>query len=172
MGAVDGYATLMSPNKSETAVHGCHCPGEMAVRMREVLARPWVWVSVCFAPCFKFVLLIPWILIELSFFCSLQVVSCASPVQCLTERKTVTRRNVKVWKKKENGHCTQTRRLNTMATNFLVGGAIKPVDCWSTKKYKSTTQQLCNRLGFFCYGFSSIKIMKEGKWINARAIFD
>ena len=46
-GAVDGYATLMSPNKSETAVHGCHCPGDMAVRMREVLARPWVWVSVC-----------------------------------------------------------------------------------------------------------------------------
>ena len=47
MGAVDGYATLKSPNESETAVHGCHCPGEMVVRMREVLARPWVWVSVC-----------------------------------------------------------------------------------------------------------------------------
>ena len=46
-GAVDGYAMLMSPNKSETAVHGCHCPSEMAVRMREVMARPWVWVSVC-----------------------------------------------------------------------------------------------------------------------------
>ena len=38
----DGYAMVMSPNKSETAVHGCHCPGDMAVRMREVLARPWV----------------------------------------------------------------------------------------------------------------------------------
>ena len=46
-GAVDGYAALMSPNKSETAVHGCHCPSDMAVRMREVLSRPWVWVSVC-----------------------------------------------------------------------------------------------------------------------------
>ena len=33
-----------------------HCLGDMAVRMREVLARPWVGVySVC-APCFKFVL--------------------------------------------------------------------------------------------------------------------
>ena len=37
-----GYAMLMSPNKGETAVHDCHCPGDMAVRMREVLARPWV----------------------------------------------------------------------------------------------------------------------------------
>ena len=31
----------------ETAVHGCHCPGDMAVRMRKVLARPWVGVRVC-----------------------------------------------------------------------------------------------------------------------------
>ena len=46
-----GYAMLMSPNKGETAAHGCHCPGDMAVRMREVLARPWVrpWVGVCVA---------------------------------------------------------------------------------------------------------------------------
>ena len=35
----------MSPNKGGTAVHGCHCPGDMAVRMREVLVR--LWVSVC-----------------------------------------------------------------------------------------------------------------------------
>ena len=38
----DGYAMLMSltsPNiKGETAVHGCHCPGDKAVRMRKVLA--------------------------------------------------------------------------------------------------------------------------------------
>ena len=32
-----GYAMLMSPNKDETAVHGCHCQGDMAVRMRKVL---------------------------------------------------------------------------------------------------------------------------------------
>ena len=38
----DGYAMLMRPNKAETAVPGCHCPGDMAVRMRKVLARPWV----------------------------------------------------------------------------------------------------------------------------------
>ena len=43
----DGYATLMRPYKAETAVHGCHCPGDMAVRMRQVLARPWVGVRVC-----------------------------------------------------------------------------------------------------------------------------
>ena len=35
---------LMSPSEGETVVHCCHCPGDMAVRMREVLARPWVGV--------------------------------------------------------------------------------------------------------------------------------
>ena len=43
----NGYAMLMRPNKAETAVHGCHCLGDMAVRMRKVLARPWVGVQVC-----------------------------------------------------------------------------------------------------------------------------
>ena len=43
----DGYAMLMRPNKAETAIHGCHCPGDIAVRMRKVLARPWVGVRVC-----------------------------------------------------------------------------------------------------------------------------
>ena len=38
---------LMRPNKAETAVHGCHSLGDMAVRMRKVLARPWVGVRVC-----------------------------------------------------------------------------------------------------------------------------
>ena len=33
----DGCAMLMSPNKDEAAVHGCHCRGDMAVRMRKVL---------------------------------------------------------------------------------------------------------------------------------------
>ena len=28
-----GYAVLMSANKDETAVHGCHCPGDMAVEL-------------------------------------------------------------------------------------------------------------------------------------------
>ena len=36
----DGYTMLMRPNKTETAVHGCHSPGDMAVRMGEVMARP------------------------------------------------------------------------------------------------------------------------------------
>ena len=30
---VPGYAVLMSPNKDETAVHGCHCPGDMALEL-------------------------------------------------------------------------------------------------------------------------------------------
>ena len=34
---------LISPNKGETAVHGCHCPGDMVVRMRTVLAIPRGW---------------------------------------------------------------------------------------------------------------------------------
>ena len=32
------------PDSYATAVHGCHCLDDMAVRMREVLARPWVGV--------------------------------------------------------------------------------------------------------------------------------
>ena len=40
----DDYVMLMSPSKGETAVHGCHCPCDMAVGMREVMARPWVGV--------------------------------------------------------------------------------------------------------------------------------
>ena len=42
----DGYVKLTRPNKVETAVHGCHCPGDTAVRMRKVMARPWVGVLV------------------------------------------------------------------------------------------------------------------------------
>ena len=42
---IRGYPDLCV-NKGETAVHGCHCQGDMAVRMREVLARPWVCVCV------------------------------------------------------------------------------------------------------------------------------
>ena len=42
----DSYAMLMSANKGETAAHGCHCPGDMAVRMREVQARPWIGACV------------------------------------------------------------------------------------------------------------------------------
>ena len=38
---------LMKPNKAETAVHVCHCPADMAVRKRKVLARPCVGVRVC-----------------------------------------------------------------------------------------------------------------------------
>ena len=38
---------LMKPKKDETDVHGCHCLGDMAVRMRKVLARPWFGVRVC-----------------------------------------------------------------------------------------------------------------------------
>ena len=37
---VPGFAMLMKPNKAETSVHGYHCSGDIAVRMRKVLAIP------------------------------------------------------------------------------------------------------------------------------------
>ena len=43
---------LMRRNKAETAVHGCHCPGDMAVRMHNVLTRPWIGVRVSHLPYF------------------------------------------------------------------------------------------------------------------------
>ena len=42
----DGYAMVVRPSKGKTAVHGCHCQRDMAVRMHEVMARPWVGVCV------------------------------------------------------------------------------------------------------------------------------
>ena len=41
-----GSTMLIRPNKAETAVHGCHCPGDIAVRMRKVLATPWVGIII------------------------------------------------------------------------------------------------------------------------------
>ena len=40
----NSYAMLTSPSIGETAVHGCHCPRDMAVCMREIMAMPWVGV--------------------------------------------------------------------------------------------------------------------------------
>ena len=37
------YAVLMIPNEDETAVHGCHCQGDMDVCMCEVLAIQQSW---------------------------------------------------------------------------------------------------------------------------------
>ena len=34
-----GYAMLMRRNKADTAVHGCHCLGDMDVRMRNMAVR-------------------------------------------------------------------------------------------------------------------------------------
>ena len=53
-------ARLMSPNNGETAVHGCHCPGDMAVRMREVLARALVGVCVSPALSLSYLALLTW----------------------------------------------------------------------------------------------------------------
>jgi len=51
-----GYAMLMNLNKGETAVRGCHCPGDIAMRLREeVLARPWVGVCVPLAFGFSYI---------------------------------------------------------------------------------------------------------------------
>jgi len=40
------YAMLMGPDKDETAVHGCHCWGDIVVRMRKALAIPRSWLCV------------------------------------------------------------------------------------------------------------------------------
>ena len=42
-----GFGFNNNNYKAESAVHGCHRPGDMAVRMRKVLAKPWVGVRVC-----------------------------------------------------------------------------------------------------------------------------
>ena len=33
-----GFAMVASPNKDETAVHGCHSPRDMVERMRKIIA--------------------------------------------------------------------------------------------------------------------------------------
>ena len=47
---------LMRPDKAKTAAHGCFCPGDVAVRMRKVLATEAVGcfssVSLAFYCCF------------------------------------------------------------------------------------------------------------------------
>ena len=42
------YTMLMSPNQDKTAVHSCHCRGDMVVRMGKVLAILRGWY-VCFS---------------------------------------------------------------------------------------------------------------------------
>ena len=56
----DGYAMLMSPSKGKTAVHGCHCPRDMDVSMREVMARPWFGVCVPQQECILCAHASPW----------------------------------------------------------------------------------------------------------------
>ena len=34
----EGFAMLMRPNKAEAAVRGCHCLGDVVVRMRKMIA--------------------------------------------------------------------------------------------------------------------------------------
>ena len=63
---------LMSPKRSETAVHGCHCPCDMVVRMCTVLAIPRSWY-VCFTAFFA--------LIKLGRDCCCGV--CVEYVDCL-----------------------------------------------------------------------------------------
>ena len=64
----DGYAVPISPNKGETAVHGCHCPGDMALRICEVLVRLWVGVCVLLALSLSYKLQLVW-----QSLCTLQI---------------------------------------------------------------------------------------------------
>ena len=50
----NGCTMLVRPNKSETAVHGCHCPGDLAVRMRKVMAIPRSWCSSVLSAVYSF----------------------------------------------------------------------------------------------------------------------
>ena len=50
------YAKLMSPNKDETAANDCQCHGNMAVRMHQVLARPWVGVRLSLTSKFSLII--------------------------------------------------------------------------------------------------------------------
>ena len=45
----DGYAMLMNPNEGKTAVHGCHCLGDMALHVCEAPAKLCLEVCVNFA---------------------------------------------------------------------------------------------------------------------------
>lgn len=38
-----GYAMLLSPNKDETTVQGCHCPVDTALCVRKLLDIPRSW---------------------------------------------------------------------------------------------------------------------------------
>jgi len=49
-----GYAMLISHKRGETAVHGCHCRGDMVLRMRRVSAIPRIWY-VCFTAFFALI---------------------------------------------------------------------------------------------------------------------
>ena len=58
----------IGPNKGETAVHGCYCPVDMAVRMREILARLWMGVCVLLALSLSYKLQLVW-----QSLCTLQI---------------------------------------------------------------------------------------------------
>ena len=50
----------MAKQLSMASFHGCQCPGDMAVRMREVLARPLVGVCVSPALSLSYLALLAW----------------------------------------------------------------------------------------------------------------
>ena len=47
--AMDGCLAIIWAHQHSIDIHGCDRPGDMAVRMREALARPWVGVCVPFS---------------------------------------------------------------------------------------------------------------------------
>ena len=59
--------TAVSPNKGETAVYGCHCPGDMVVRMRMVLAIPRGWYVCLSADKCCLQLIYPWVFQIISY---------------------------------------------------------------------------------------------------------
>ena len=83
----------ISHKRGETAVHGCHCPGDMVVRMRRVSAIPRIWY-VCFTTFFALIkvgrdcccgVCVEWIVCCLSMFSNWKrsrSVRQVSPIYC------------------------------------------------------------------------------------------
>ena len=50
-------AMLMRPNKADTAVHGCHCAGDMDKRMHKILATSGQTVGSCSSVSLAFIVI-------------------------------------------------------------------------------------------------------------------
>ena len=126
------YAILMRPKKAETAVYGCHYPGDMAVRMREVLARPWVGVRVCH-------------LLLLLFFYVNMLTSCLVNIGPCLWLQLVTELHVGIWIR-EKIKLKIDRSVKTPWQEYGVVAGSLVMDSWYNKYRYTFVTNLCFRL--------------------------